>query len=153
MKNIFIGFALLFLASCSTEEGTRTYTTAIRNTSDKPVHILVLGNGENRNTLVYDTLVNTTLKSGEITFKNTYKFPSFHGMHNGTYFIDIYYTKIKFIENNKGYICKLEEDTELCTSNKNGLPNARSTNDFTLENGVYYYDITQTDYENAHVLP
>jgi len=142
------------LAGCNVEEPTRTYTTAIRNTSNKPLHILVLGNGENRNTPVYDTLVNVTLNTGDVVFKNSYKTPSFSGFHNGTYSIDIYKTTITYLNTNKGYICeKGNTNNSLCFVNKVSLPNAYYENDFTLENGVYYYDITQADYENAHELP
>src|SRR5690606_5898355 len=135
------------------EERSYSYTTAIRNTSDKPFHILILGNGENRNTPVYDTLVNTTLNSGEIAFKNSYISPSFSGMHNGTYSIDIYYSKIVFTDTHKGYICEKDSLNNFCFQNKVSLTEAYYEKDFTFENGVYYYDITQDDYENAHILP
>lgn len=153
MKQVFYTLTVLGCVSCSIEEPTQRYSTAIRNTSDKPFHILVLGNGEGRNTPVYDTLVNTTLNVGQVTFENSYRFPSFQGMHNGNYFIDIYYTKITFLDTNKGYICDTDStNNNLCFQNKVSLLNARSAKDFTHENGVYYYDITQQDYENAHEL-
>lgn len=148
MKNLFVGFVLLFLVNCSTEEGTRTYTTAIRNTSDKPVHILILGDDKGRNTPVYDTLVNTVLQKNE-TFNKTYKHLAYNGLN-----AIIYYTKITFLDTSKGYICEKNNTTNnLCFVNKVSLTDAYFEYDFTLENGVHYYDITQTDYENAHVLP
>lgn len=155
MKKIllaFVGMSLVF--SCSTEEKQDSYTTAIRNTSNKSLHILILGNEENRNTPVHDTLVNIILNPGEITFKNTYVTSGFSGFHNGTYSIDIYYSKISFLNNNKGYICDENSTSNvLCFQNKISLNKAYYKQDFNLENEVYYYDITQEDYENAHVLP
>jgi hypothetical protein len=155
MRNILYLLTIVFVCiSCSKEETTQQYTTAIRNISDKPLKILVLGNGEGKNTPVYDTLVNATLNPGEITFKNNYKFASFQGMHNGNYFIDIYYTKIVFLDNYKGYICDINtNNNDLCFQDKISLINAKSAQAFNFENGVYYYDITQKNYENAHVLP
>lgn len=154
MKNkLYILILMVACVSCTTEEPTQQYTTAIRNTSDKPLKILILGNGENRNTPVYDTLVNTTLNAGDVVLKSSYKTPSFAGFHNGIYSIDIYYTKISFLDNNKGYICEKDSLNNLCFQNKVSLTEAYYEHDFTFENGIYYYDITQKDYENAHVLP
>lgn len=150
MKNLFVGFVLLFLVNCSTEEGTRTYTTAIRNTSDKPVHILILGDEKNSSLPVFDTLVNTVVNSNNIILKKTYVSPYFAGFGK----ITNYYTKITFLDTSKGYICEKNNTTNnLCFVNKVSLTDAYYEQDFTFENGVYYYDITQTDYENAHVLP
>ncbi len=92
LKNLLLILSILICVSCTTEEPTRQYTTAIRNTSDKTLHILVLGDTIGRNTPAYDTLVNITLNTGEIAFKKNYQFPMFNGV-NAT----IYYTKISFL--------------------------------------------------------
>src|SRR5690606_7607993 len=125
------------------------YTVAIRNTSNKPLHLLILGDSIGRNTPVYDTLANTTLNEGEVALKKSYMFSGFNGMETR-----IYYTKITFVDNGKGYICDVDNsDSNLCFQNKVSLNDAYYEKDFTLENGVHYYDITQEDYENAHELP
>ena len=140
--------AIFLLYSCNTEEPTQQYTTAIRNTSNKPLHILILGDSIGRNTPVYDTLVNTTLNSNEIAFKKSYRSSGFNGMK-----VIMYYVKVTFLDNNKGYICEKDSVNNLCFENKVSLTEVYYEKDFTFENGVYYYDITQEDYENAHVLP
>lgn len=139
--------AIFLLYSCNTEEPTQQYTTAIRNTSNKPLNILILGDSIGRNTPVYDTLVNTTLNSNEIAFKKSYRSSGFNGMK-----VIMYYVKVTFLDNNKGYICEKDSLNNLCFKNKVALTEIYYEKDFTHENGVYYYDITQEDYENAHEL-
>lgn len=154
MKNNHFNFTLLLIAAiflmygCNSEEPTQHYTTAIRNTSNKPLHILVLGDSIGRNTPVYDTLVNTTLNSNEIVLKKSYRFSGFNEMN-----AILYYVKVSFLDNNKGYICEKDSVNNLCFQNKVALTEIYYEKDFTFENGIYYYDITQEDYENAHVLP
>jgi len=150
MKNIFL---LIIVASllynCNVEEKSHYYTTAIRNTSDEPFHILVLGDTLNRNQPVYDTLINTTLQAGQSTKKHNYSFSSFMGLNPKYY---IYYAKIKF-ENDRGYICDNDPfNMSLCFLSKSSFIVSMQESDFTFENGIYYYDITQGDYENAHNL-
>lgn len=150
MKNLLIIFSLLFIyTSCSTEEPTLKYTTAIRNTSNKSLHLLVLGDTIGRNTPVYDTLSNTILNPGQITFKRNYLLSHFGGFGKVT----CYYAKITFLNNNKGYICEKDSISNLCFTDKVSLTDVYYEKDFTFENGIYYYDITQEDYENAHELP
>lgn len=147
MKNVLLTLPVLFCVSCTTEEPTQQYTTAIRNTSNKPLHILILGDSIGRNTPVYDTLVNTTLNSNEIAFKKSYRSSGFNGMK-----VIMYYVKVTFLDNNKGYICEKDSVNNLCFENKVSLTEVYYEKDFTFDNGVYYYDITQQDYENAHEL-
>ena len=148
MKKLLSILSILIFISCSVEEPTQHYTTAIRNTSNKPLHILVLGDSIGRNTPVYDTLVNTTINSDEIAFRRSYRFPVFQGMR-----ADMYYVKVTFLDNQKGYICEKDSVNNLCFQDKVALTEIYYEKDFTFENGIYYYDITQEDYENAHVLP
>ena|SRR5690606_6523241 len=148
MKNLVLVFSLLFLVSCSVEEPMREYTTAIRNTSNQPLHVLILGDTIGRNHPVYDTLVNTTLNTGE-SYNRKYKHESFSGFG-----AVINYSEYLFIGTNKGYICDdVNNNDSLCFTNKKNLSMEYNVDNFTLENGVYYYDITQEDYENAYELP
>ncbi len=152
----FLLFAItvLLFVSCSVEEPTRKYTTAIRNASDNPFYILVVSVSGQNNQPTYDTIVNTILNKGEVTLKGeTNNNPSLSRLSEGRYFSDIYYTKIVFLDNNKGYICGIDEVNDFCFQNKVSIANATSERDFTFEKDTYYYDITQEDYENAHVLP
>ena len=148
MKYLAITFSFLFFISCSVEEPTKQYTTAIRNTGNQTLHVLILGDTIGRNYPVYDTLVNTTLSTGE-SFKRTYRNVAFSG-----FFAVINYSKFTFIGTNKGYICDdVNNNDSLCFTNKKNLSKEYNRDNFTLENGIYYYDITQEDYENAHELP
>jgi len=152
MKNnhlnlFFLLITVISFGSCSTEEEYHSYTTAIRNTSNEPFLLLVLGNDKYQDT---DTLINTIVKPAEIIFKNSYRAPSFGGLDNEHF---IYYMKLEF-ENGKGYICdEASSPLETCFQSKRSFTTSTTPEDFTHENGVYYYDITQEDYENAHVLP
>lgn len=49
MKKLLILFCTVVLTACSTEEKEYKQESAFRNTSDYPVHLLVIGNLENLN--------------------------------------------------------------------------------------------------------
>jgi|SRR5690606_15073805 len=148
MKDILYLLSIVFVVmGCSTEEEYHSYTTAIRNTSDKPFHILVLGARQNQQV---DTLINQIVKPTEIIFKNSYSEPSFRGLDNEHF---IYYLKLEF-DNGKGYICD-ESPFPLgtCFQSKRSFTTSTGKEDYAFENGIYYYDITHEDYDNAHKLP
>src|SRR5690606_39303920 len=95
MKNLVLVFSLLFLVSCSVEEPMREYTTAIRNTSNQPLHVLILGDTIGRNHPVYDTLVNTTLNTGE-SYNRKYKHESFSGLDRKSTRLNSSHVKISY---------------------------------------------------------
>jgi len=149
MKNVlYVLTIVLACVSCNTEREYHPYTTAIRNTSDKPFYMLVLGERMNRDV---DTLVNTIVKPNEIIFKNSYADWFFLGMRNNKHAIN--YMKLEF-DNGKGYICDRSiPPLETCFQSKRSFTTITGKEYYTFENDVYYYDITQEDYENAHELP
>lgn len=144
MKKLLILFCTVVLTACSTEEKEYKQESAFRNTSDYPVHLLVIGNIENLNK--NDTLINAVLAKGESSVVFSYYNKSFIG------FIHFNYIRIQFLNNNKGYICSFDENKNLCFT-KRISPLLATSSEFVLESGIYHYEITQEDYENAHVLP
>jgi len=168
MKKLVLLFSVAgLLLGCSVDnEPAYSYTTAIRNVSDHPFHILVLGSGA-YNTPLYDTLINEIVNPNTYIFKKSYMDTHFSGMVNTvddglsstpyTYRYEFRYMKIVFIENGKGYICQKNStdiNSELCFQYKASLVGMYSTGDFFLEeDGIYYYDITPYEYEKAHELP
>ena len=148
MKNLVLLIVLsLCFISCSTEEKIYLQQTSFRNTSQSPLHIIITGDLKNSNR--NDTIINQTLQMGESTDLLTYYDNGFIGFN-----FDFKYMKIEFINNNRGYVCSDNITENQCFINKySPISDSSSTLGFTLENGIYYYDITQEDYENAHELP
>ncbi|MCP1994616.1 hypothetical protein [Flavobacterium sp. HSC-61S13] len=148
MKNsfIFILTAMLFLG-CSEEEKLYQQQISFRNTSVAPLSIIITGDLSNsdRN----DTLINVILRPTESTMPLSYVNNSFIGSP-----FDLKYMKIKFTTTDRGYICSDNSIDNLCFTNKRSpIGSSTSADDFELENGVYYYDITNDDYEKAYLLP
>jgi len=144
----------ILLVSCSDDDNRRRYTTAIRNVSGQPFRILILGTERNSDIVVYDTLFDTTVNPNTRAFIRAYKAPNFVGMKD--YYSNLHYTKIVFVENGKGYICE-KDNTDInalfCFQNKPSPIEANQEKDFNFKTDIYYYDITQEDYQNAHELP
>jgi len=133
-------FTINLPVSCIVDnEPTYPYTTAIRNVSDRPFHILILGDSLNSNVPVYDTLVNTIVNPNTYTFKKNYRETNFSGMVNKgnaprpSYRYEFYYMKIVFLENGKGYICEKDSvniNAEFCFQYKVSLVDLYRQEDF-----------------------
>gem|GEM_PF-1050658 len=154
---IYLLLISMLLVSCSNDDKRHRYTTAIRNVSNQPFRILILGIEENPDIIVYDTLLNTIVSPNTHAFIRMYKAPNFVGIKDFgvNKNNNLYYIKIVFVENGKGYICEKDNtDTNVlfCFQNKRSPIEANQEKDFNFKMGIYYYDITQEDYENAHEL-
>ncbi len=154
MKNILILFSLLFIyTSCIKEDEPITYYHFIRlkNVSNKVFKIVIEDTETNHKYL------DRELQPNESTdyYQHYLSSDTFLGFAP---FGDRIY--LRFIDNNKGYICgDYPDNSGFCFTSKNSPIRNPNESDFILDkkennNTKYYtYEITQQDYENAHVLP
>lgn len=151
MKKLLIFIFLIILSSCSEEEPTTYYSSFRIKNSTAHTFKLTIDNSTTANVYFDKELV-----ANEST--NYFEFAK----HNGEYWGFISFgdqMKIVFLDNNKGYFCNgSSEGLTYCFSSKSSPIGIYNPNDFIFEkkegNIEYYtYEITQEDYENAHVLP
>ena len=154
MKNnhlnlIFLLITVIAFSSCNVEEENYSYRVNFKNTSDKPFYLLVLGDTLNHSIPNNDTLINSILDPGESSKYFSYSSRFFKGFK-----YELTYIKIKYLNENKGYICVKQDQlpNNLCFTTKNS-PLYTIKEDFSSnDQRDFSYDITQEDYENAHVL-
>lgn len=153
MKNnhlnlIFLLITVIAFSSCNVEQDQYLYKVNFKNTSNTPFHLLVLGDTLNRSEPANDTLINVLLNKGEISPYFSYKSHFFEGFK-----YELTYVKVQFTNENKGYVCtKSTLSSDLCFMTKSS-PIYSTGEVFIGNDKVYSYEITQEDYENAHVLP
>ena len=135
----------VFILACSTEEKVTLQKVAFRNTSNQSLRLFVLVNQINISH--QDTLISTILEPNA----NSEIF-SYYSNYPKGFDQDLSSIQIIF-NNNKGYKCSVftTEATNYCFSSK-ASPLDKNSVIYNYENGIYFFDITQEDYENAHVL-
>lgn len=130
----------IFLTSC-TDRGERlesTYTVSIRNLSN---HSFSIKGYAPNNDLILDEIINPLSTGAECN----YRAEVFNGFICGADSI-----RVKF-DNGKGYICDVRQNgNAICFSNK-----FLFSSDAFIATGEnqFQFEITQSDYENAFVLP
>ncbi len=154
MKKIIALLSFLLLISCIKEEESYTYYKYVRikNTSDKVFKIIIEDIESSHRYL------DRELKPNEST--EYYQQSSLSNDFSGfSYFIGST-LKIIFNVNSKGYICgDYPDNSGLCFITKGAPFGNANENEFVLEEKIsdnvkyYTYNISQEDYENAHVLP
>ncbi len=148
IKKLIYLVCFSFFLSCNVEEKQYWYEVNFKNTSNMPFHLLVLGDTSNSAIPANDTLINVVLNKGETSPSFSYYSSFFVGFK-----YHLTYVKIQFINENKGYICtKSTPSSDLCFTTKFSPIYAPSVT-FKGNDKTYSYEITQEDYENAHVLP
>ncbi len=154
MKKIIASLSLLLLISCIKEEESYTYYKYVRikNTSDK-VFKIVIEDLESSH-----SYMDIELKPNEST--EYYQQSSLSNDFSGFSFFTGSKLKITFNTNSKGYICGDHPDNSgLCFITKGAPFGNPNENDFVIDKKVsdnvkyYTYNISQEDYENAHMLP
>ena len=144
MKSILIIFSALFFCSCSIEEKQYSRQKCIKNISTHSLELTILGYSLN------DTVTHQVLNPEESTIEYTQVGSINEIMGFGDIGSKII---IRFLDNNKGYICDSEHTGNLCFISKGSPFDTRNPEDYNIQNNLYTYNITQEDYENAHVLP
>lgn len=153
MKQIVLLFCLFSLFSCVEENEPKTYYHFIRlkNASNNVFKIVIEDTETNHKYL------DRELQPNEITdyYQHYLSHDTFLGFAPFGNSINI-----RFTDNNKGYICgDYPDNSGLCFTTKGSPIRNPNESDFILDaqehdNIKYYtYEITQEDYENAHVLP
>src|SRR5690606_641981 len=146
-KNSFNLVILLIIAisfsSCSTEENVYTIKKRIKNTSNQSLELLLIGYSN-------DTIVNQILlpQSSTPEFSYTSNINDIMGWGDVASKLNV-----RFLNNNTGYECNVENTGNMCFTTKGSPFDSRNPQDYILDDNIYTYEITQEDYENAHVLP
>lgn len=154
IKKILIFVCLIAFSSCIKEDEAYTYYKYVRikNTSSKSFKIVIEDNDTGYKYIDSELLPNEST--------NYYQQSSLSNSFNGFSFFIGCNLEIIFNDNNKGYICgDYPDNSGLCFNTKGSPFNNPNENEFVLDkqerdNVKYYtYEITQEDYENAHILP
>lgn len=141
MKNIiFLIFTSCLFISCTDVEYDEIYTISFKNTSEHTLQIDISYFEQMSSPI--------TLQPGEST--EDYGHPIINDEFLG------FFTKdqiiIKF-ENQKGYLCTKNGTSNLCFVNKESPFSEIGIGAYIkIDENHYIYEITQEDYENAHVL-
>lgn len=150
-KKILILICLVTLSSCSEEEQTTYYSSFRIKNSTTHTFKLTINNSTTNNVYFDDELTdNASTNYFEFAKKND-EYWGFNSLGDQM--------KIVFLDNNKGYFCNgSSEDVTYCFFSKSSPIGVYNPNDFVFdkkEGNIEYYtfEITQEDYENAHVLP
>jgi len=153
MKKIALFFCLFSLLGCVEENEPVAYYNFIRfkNTSDKILDITF------EDTTINHIYFTERLNSNEST--NYYQHYSLESDYFNGFGALGDKIIVKFINENLGYICgDYSNNSGLCFTTKGSPIRNPNESDFILDNqeytsSYYTYEITQEDYENAHVLP
>ncbi len=148
IKKLIYLVCFSFFLSCNVEEKQYWYEVNFKNTSNMPFHLLVLGDTLNRSESANDTLINAVLNKGETSPSFSYYSHSFKGFKD-----QLTYIRIEFINENRGYICSKSMFGDLCFITKINPIYDPAGKAYKGNDKTYSYEITQEDYENAHVLP
>nr|WP_317632744.1 hypothetical protein [uncultured Flavobacterium sp.] len=137
---------LLSLIGCTDRnDNEESYMISIKNTTLESIELYLLLDEE----VSQGYLEQITLLPSEQTryFFHSKIDNSFHGFFN----IDA--LKVKF-KNEKGYLCERLTENNLCFVNKESPLSPNSISAYKeVKTNHFVYEITQSDYENAHDLP